>query len=154
MLFRYSIHINRPCSILNCNKYISCFNNATHKSILIFPSTSWGSEFSSYEICETQLHKMTSLFQLLNRKFSNKFFFRVINSTLLNIKLNFQLLTRSFNFYFSTFQLLKLRNKKLHFELKYEKLNLKLLNQNWKIKFFTSSCLLEDLAFSFLLLGY
>ena len=147
MLFRYSIHIKRPCSILNCNKYISCFNNASHKSILICPGTSWGSEFSSYEIWETQLYKMTSQFELLNRTFLKKFFFRAVNSTLLNVKLNFELLTRSFDFYFSTFQLRnknKLRNKKLHFELRYKKVNLELLTQNWKIKIFTSSYLLED----------
>ena len=147
MLFRCSIHIKRPCSILNCNKYISCFNNASHKSILICPGTSWGSEFSSYEIWETQLYKMTSQFELLNRTFLKKFFFRAVNSTLLNVKLNFELLTRSFDFYFSTFQLRnknKLRNKKLHFELRYKKVNLELLTQYWKIKIFTSSYLLED----------
>ena len=73
---------------------------------------------------------MTSQFQLLNRTFATQLFFRVSNSTLLNIKLNFELLPGCFNFYFSTFQLLKLRNKKLHFEFKDKKLNLKLLNQN------------------------
>ena len=76
---------------------------------------------------------MTSQFELLNRTFLKKFFFRAVNSTLLNVKLNFELLTRSFDFYFSTFQLRnknKLRNKKLHFELRYKKVNLELLTQN------------------------
>ena len=35
-----------------------------------------------------------------------KFFFRVTNSTSQNIKLNFDLLNRRLNFYFSTFELL------------------------------------------------
>ena len=57
---------------------------------------------------------MTSHFGLLIRKCLQKFFFRVTNSTLYNIKLNFELLTRKLNFYFFTFEL---KNKKLHFDL-------------------------------------
>ena len=104
---------------------------------------------SSYE---TKLCKMTSHFVLLTRKYFYKFFFRVTNSTLLNIKLNFELLTLSINFNFFTFELLnrswktksntlsyqlevkkwkvtlqvtnsKSRNKKIHFELLTQRLN-------------------------------
>ena len=95
---------------------------------------------------ETELRKMTSHFKLLTRRFWLKFFFRVTNSTSKNIKVNFELLTRKFNFYYSTFELLtrswktkscntsywlevgkylisfrvtnsRLKNKKNHFEL-------------------------------------
>ena len=74
---------------------------------------------SSYE---TELHKMTSHFQLLTRKFLQKFFFWVTNLTPQNIKLNFESLTRRLNFYFSTFEL---------------------LTWSWKIKSFTLSYWLE-----------
>ena len=47
---------------------------------------------SSYE---TELRKMTSYFELLTWVFLQKYFFGVTNSTLQNIKLNFELLTRS-----------------------------------------------------------
>ena len=57
----------------------------------------WGSEFSSYE---ADLRKMTSHFELLTRKFSQKLFFRVTNSTSSNNKLNFELITCRFNFFF------------------------------------------------------
>ena len=60
-----------------------------------------GSEFSSYE---AELRKMTPYFELLTRKYFQKFFFRVTNSTLSNIKLNFELLTRGINFYFFPFE--------------------------------------------------
>ena len=55
---------------------------------------------------ETELRKMTSHFELLTRKCLLKFFFRVTNTTSKNIKVNFELLTRKFNFYYSTFELL------------------------------------------------
>ena len=57
---------------------------------------------SSYE---TELRKMASQFELLTRKFLKKFFYRITNSTSQNVKLNFELLPRKFNFYFSTFEL-------------------------------------------------
>ena len=69
---------------------------------------------SSYE---TKLLEMTSHFELLNRKPLQKLFFRVTNSTSLNIKLN--LLTRRFNFYFSTFKLLTRSLKIKYFTLSY-----------------------------------
>ena len=55
---------------------------------------------------ETELRKTTSYFGSLTRKCFQKFFFRVTNSTLYNVKLNFELLTRSINFYFFTFELI------------------------------------------------
>ena len=69
---------------------------------------------SSYE---TKLLEMTSHLELLNRKPLQKLFFRVTNSTSLNIKLN--LLTRRFNFYFSTFKLLTRSLKIKYFTLSY-----------------------------------
>ena len=79
----------------------------------------WGLEFSSYEIkSRNQVTQMTSRFELLTRKFLNKFVFRVTSSTSWNIELNFEELTRRFNCYFSTFGV---------------------LTQSWKMKNFTSS---------------
>ena len=86
---------------------------------------------------ETKLRKMTSHFDSLTRKFLEKFFFWVTNSASQNIKLNFELLTQRFNFYFSTFELL-IRNwkKKFHFELLTRRLNIFLYFQvtNSKLK--------------------
>ena len=53
-----------------------------------------GSEFSSYEI------------ELQNRVTQNGVTLQVTNSTLQNIKSNFEFLTRRFKFYFPTFKLL------------------------------------------------
>ena len=68
-------------------------------SVLIFLDHEyWGLEFSSYEI------------ELRNRATQNDVTLRVSNSKIfiyiLLLKLNFELLTRGFNFYFSTFDLL------------------------------------------------
>ena len=65
-----------------------------------------GTEFSSYKI------------ELQNRVMQNDVTLRVTNSKSKNKKLHFELLTRRFNFYFSTFEL---------------------LTRSWKIKNNTSS---------------
>ena len=44
---------------------------------------------------------MTSHFELLTRKFLEKLFFQVTNSTSQNIKFHFELLTQRLDFYFS-----------------------------------------------------
>ena len=54
----------------------------------------WGSEFLGYEI------------ELRNRVTQNDVTLRATNSKSKNKKLHFELLTRRFNFYFSTFELL------------------------------------------------
>ena len=61
----------------------------------VFLLGSWrGSEFVSYEIeLQNPVMEMTSHFELLNQKCLQKFFFRVTNLALLNIKLDFELLT-------------------------------------------------------------
>ena len=66
----------------------------------------WGSEFSSYEI------------ELRNRVTKNDVTLRVTNSKSKNKNLHFEILTRRFNFYFSTFES---------------------LTRRWKIKRFTST---------------
>ena len=65
-----------------------------------------------HSICKS----MTSHLNLLTRKFLQKLFSRVTNSTLWNTKFHFKLLTRILNFHLST-----------------------LLTRCWKIKSFTSS---------------
>ena len=85
--------------------------------VLISIKTRFGARFtnSSYK---TKLWKMTSHFESLTQNVLHRFFFRVTNSTSWKIKLNFELLTRRFNFYFSTFEL---------------------LTRSWKTKSYTSS---------------
>ena len=75
-------------------------------------------------IYETEVRKMTSNFELLTRTFLYKFFFWVTNLTSWNIKLNFELLTRRFNFYFPTFELSKLKNKKIWLRVTNSKIKL------------------------------
>ena len=111
----------------NIISFVVCFLNGVilRNNVVIsgktwkqyMPIEVWISQItkSSYE---TELRKMPSHFELLTPKFLWKFFFRVANSTSWNIKLNFQLLTRRFIFYFSTSEL---------------------LTWKWKIKSFTSS---------------
>ena len=72
---------------------------------------------------------MMSHFELLTRKVLHEIFFRVTNST--SIELNFELLTQRLNFivYF------RVTNSKL----KNEKFNFELLTRNLKRKSFTSS---------------
>ena len=90
---------------------------------------------SSYE---TELRKITSDFELLTRKFLQKFFFPVTNSTSWNIKLNFEL--------FLCFRVTnsKFKNKKFHLELLTQRLNFhffafELLTRRLKIKKVTNS---------------
>ena len=66
------------------------------------------------------------------KRFMEILFFPVANSTLQNVKLNFELLTRSRNFYLFYFRVTnsKVKCKKLHFEL---------LTRNQKIKCYTLS---------------
>ena len=50
--------------------------NVSSKKVLI----KWGSEFSSYEIqLRNQVTEITLHLELLTRKFSKKFFFRITN---------------------------------------------------------------------------
>ena len=134
--------LNRFLGIIHYKNLAHSFNLFDKCRQLFEAWNSWVTK-SSYQI---ELRKMTSHFELLTRRVFQKFFFRVTNSTSQNIKLNFELLTRRFNFYFSSFELLtqswkkkfllrvtnskikflffysrvtnlKSRNKKLHFEL-------------------------------------
>ena len=66
--------------------------------------TKGSSEFSSYEI-ELQ-NRVNMKMKMKTRKCLQKFFFQVTNSTLQNIKLNFELLTLRLTLYFFTFVLL------------------------------------------------
>ena len=72
--------------------------------------------------CKTESRKITSKFELLSRTLLWKFFFRVTNSTLQNIRFHFKALTRRLNFYFSTFEVLICCWVKLNFTLSYSKL--------------------------------
>ena len=68
---------------------------------------------------------------VINSKIFAEAFFWVTNLTSQNFQFHFELLTRRFNFYFFTFELLTQSCKiKFHFEL---------LTLSWKIKGFTSS---------------
>ena len=82
------------------------------------------------------LRKITSHLEFLTWNFLYKFFFRVTNPTLWNIKLNFELLSRRFSFYFSTFELLT-QSWKIMFSFYFS--TFELLTQSWKIISFTSS---------------
>ena len=53
-----------------------------------------------------ELRKITSHFEIVTRKFLQKLFFQVTNSTSSNIEFHFELLTQWVNFYFDTFELL------------------------------------------------
>ena len=117
-----------------------------------------GSEFSSYEM---ELRNGVTQNDITLRPTNSKIFIEILLSrSLWNIKLNFELLTRRFNFYFSTFELLarSWKIKKLHFQLltrrsnfyffyfwvtnsklKNKKFHFELLTQTRKILNFTSS---------------
>ena len=84
----------------------------------------WGSEFSSYEIeLENRVTQDDVTLRLINSKSFIEILLSSTSSTSWDIILNFELLTRRSNFYFSTCEL---------------------LTRSWKIKSFTVSYYLED----------
>ena len=106
-----------------------------------------------------ELRKMTSTFELLTRKFLQKFFSRVTNSTSWNIRFHFEFLTRNETFFFQ-FQVnnSKLKYKKDNFELltrcanfycitfelvirgcETKKFHFELIIRHWELKRFSSS---------------
>ena len=103
-LYHFSLSFSLSLELWKSCRYI--FVLYSFYILKIPTGKNWGSEFSSYKI---KLHKMTSHFKLLTRKFLQKFFFWVTNLTSENM---------IFHFYVSIFEL---------------------ITQSWKIKSFTSS---------------
>ena len=99
-----TFHFLKVFHIIRLLKSVQCYYY--FYEVLYYFYYFWGSEFSSYKI------------ELRNRVTQIDVILRVTNSKSKNKKLHFELLTRRFNFYFSTFEL---------------------LTRSWKIKSFISS---------------
>ena len=119
------------CDIIRNTEYFCILTKVQEskerRKKIIEVRNSWVTNLS-YEI---ELCKTTSRFELLTRKFLQKFFFRVTSPKPKNKNLHFELLTLWVKFYLITFKLIT-RNWKIKFHFV-------LLTRNWKIESCTSS---------------